>query len=327
MSDSKRAGSSVGRMPLASLLRLLVSVGLIAWLVSRAELASVAETIVTANPYLVVVAFLSYFVGYVFSVTRWSALLSAHGVRAGFGYLYSSFMIGMFFNQILPTTVGGDFARYHYTSNLGRGAAFSAVLMDRVFGVVSLMIFAFAGIVFAERFDAIPSGIFGAVAGLLGLGLGAIAVIFLLPAAQLERLRRLYSFLPRKLTDFFDKILDVFSVYRGQRNLLLWALLLSLMLQCVVVGHYYVVGLALGFDVPFYGYAYIVPIAIVIMMLPISINGIGVRESTFALLLATYGVQSSEALAYSWVVYGLILIHGLIGGLVFAAVRRARAVS
>ena len=309
-----------------SILRFAVSAALIAYVLSRAEIGAVAEMITAADPVLVGVAFLSYFLGYVFSVARWGVLLQAHGSRPRFGYLYSSFMIGMFFNQILPTTVGGDVARYHYTSGVGRGAAFSSVFMDRVFGVVSLMMFAFGGLVFAQRFGEVSQQIFEAVSILLALGLIAIAVVFLLTHEQLEKLKSMYRFLPGGFVNFGDKALGVFDAYRGRRDVVLKALLLSLLLQCVVVLHYYLVGRALGLPVPIYGYVYIVPVAIVIMMLPISINGIGVRESVFAILLGTYGVETSEAVAFSWIVYGLILVQGLIGGVVFASVRRNRMV-
>ena len=310
-----------------SLFRLFVSVALIAFVLSRAELAVVGETIVTADPFFILLAFLSFFVSNACSVARWQIMLAAHGTKPGFGYLYSSFMIGVFFNQILPTTVGGDVARYHYTSGVGRGKAFSAVFMDRVFGVVSLAMFAFAGLVFTRRFSVVPDRIIEPVALLLALGVVAITVIFLLPQAQFERIRRLYRLLPAKLANFVDKTFSAFAAYRGRRDVVFAALGLSLLLQCVVVTHFFLISQALDLEVPFYAYVYIVPVAVIIMMLPISINGIGVRESVFALLLGAHGAGTSETLAFSWISYGLILVHGLVGGIVFAVVRRTRSTS
>ncbi len=139
---------------------------------------------------------LSYFLGYSISVARWGTLLGAHGVRPGFGHLYTSFMIGMFFNQLLPTTVGGDVARYHYTAGGGRGAAFSAVIMDRVFGMVSLMLFAVAGLLYAARYAALPSELYEGVAVLLLLGLLAIGGVFMLPQRGLDALHGLSGCLP-----------------------------------------------------------------------------------------------------------------------------------
>ena len=308
-----------------ALFRLFVSVALIVFVLSRAELAVVGETIVAADAFLILLAFLCFFVSNAFSVARWRIMLAAHGTKPSFGYLYSSFMIGVFFNQILPTTVGGDVARYHYTSGAGRGKAFSAVFMDRVFGVVSLAMFTFAGLVFTRRLGAVPDRILEAVALLLALGVVAITVIFLLPEAEFERIRRLYRFLPAKLATFVDKTFAAFAAYRGRRDVVFAALGLSLLLQCIVVLHYYLIGHALDLGIPLYAYVYIVPVAVIIMMLPISINGIGVRESVFALLLGAHGAGTSATLAFSWIVYGLILVHGLVGGVVFAFARRTRS--
>ncbi len=125
---------------LGYVLRLGVSASLIAWMLGRAELSRVGDVLRAADAMLIAVAFASYFVGYMVSVARWRVLLAVQGIRPRFSYLYWSFMIGVFFNQLLPTTIGGDVARYQYTAAGGRGAALSAVLLDRVFGTVSLMV-------------------------------------------------------------------------------------------------------------------------------------------------------------------------------------------
>ena len=92
------------------------------------------------------------------------------------------------------------------------------------------------------------------------------------------------------------------------------ALAWSLVLQCVVVGHYYIAGLALGIDVSLGAYALIVPLATVVMALPISINGIGVREGILGLLLGLYGVDPSTSLGFAWILYAMLLGQGLLGG-------------
>ena len=122
-------------------------------------------------------AFASYFVGYAVSVARWRVLLAVQGIRPRFSYLYWSFMIGVFFNQLLPTTIGGDVARYQYTAAGGRGAALSAVLLDRVFGTVSLMVFAMAGLALAcSGNETLPQGLLRPVAALLVVGLLILGV-------------------------------------------------------------------------------------------------------------------------------------------------------
>ncbi len=170
---------------LGYVLRLGVSALLIAWMLGRAELSRVGDVLRAADAMLIALAFASYFVGYAVSVARWRVLLAVQGIRPRFSYLYWSFMIGVFFNQLLPTTIGGDVARYQYTAAGGRGAALSAVLLDRVFGTVSLMVFAMAGLALAlARQRDIAAGLLRPVAALLVVGLLILVFAFLLPGRR-----------------------------------------------------------------------------------------------------------------------------------------------
>ena len=305
-------------------LRLGVSASLIAWMLGRAELSRVGDVLRAADAMLIAVAFSTYFVGYLVSVARWRVLLAAQGITPRFSYLYWSFMVGVFFNQLLPTTIGGDVARYQYTAAGGRGAALSAVLLDRVFGTVALMLFVIAGLALAQGHETLPQGVLRPVAVLLIIGVLVLGFAFLLPGSALSLLRRGMLLLPRGARGPFEKILGAFAAFHGRHDVAFAALAWSLVLQCVVVGHYYVAGLALGIDVPLSAYVLVVPLATVVMALPISINGIGVREGILGYLLGLYGVDPSTSLVFAWVVYAMLLGQGLLGGVVFAVFKARR---
>jgi hypothetical protein len=293
-------------------------------MLSRAELGRVGDVLLSADAMLIAIAFASFFVGYLVSVARWRVLLAVQGVKPPFAYLYWSFMIGVFFSQLLPTTIGGDVVRYQYTAAGGRGAAASAVLLDRVFGTVALMVFAIVGFMLAQSHEVLPRVMVQAVVVLLIAGIMVLAFAFLLPPSTLARMRRGLLMLPHRVAGLLDKLFTAFAAFRGRYDVVVAALCWSLVLQCVVVLHYYLVGMALDLDVPLSAYAFIVPLATVAMALPISINGIGVREGILGYLLGLYGVDSSASLAFAWVLYALLLAHGLLGGVVFAVLRMWR---
>ena len=121
-----------------------------------------------------------------------------------------------------------------------------------------------------------------------------------------------------KLQAILDKITNAFLVFQGQRKSLISALWLSVLLQTNVVIYYYLIAKSLDFPISFYHFFLIVPVALLIMMAPISINAIGIRENVFAFLFSTFGVLKIEAVAFSWLAYALLIIQGLIGGLVYA---------
>jgi hypothetical protein len=96
------------------------------------------------------------------------------------------------------------------------------------------------------------------------------------------------------------------------------ALSLSVVLQINVVTMYYALGRALEFPLAFREYFVIVPLALFVMLVPVSINAIGVREGIFVLLLAAFGIGAAEAIALAWLEYGIVLLYGIFGGVVYA---------
>ncbi|MDE0978169.1 MAG: lysylphosphatidylglycerol synthase domain-containing protein, partial [Arenicellales bacterium] len=111
------------------------------------------------------------------------------------------------------------------------------------------------------------------------------------------------------------------QVYRSASSAILRAFGLSVLLQINVVVHFVLIARGVGIMVPVESMFLIVPVAIFVMMLPLSINAIGVREAIFVFFFSLYGVPDFQALALAWVSYGFTLIQGVLGGIVFA-VRR-----
>ena len=305
-------------------LRLAISVSLIVTIVQRAELDRAAEALRGADAVLLALAFVSYFVGYAVSVARWRVLLAVNAVRPRFGYLYWSFMVGVFFNQLLPSTIGGDLARYQYTAAGGRAAALSAVVLDRALGTVVLFALAGVGLVIAHNSGVLPAGASAAIVAALIVGVIALGSAFLLPEPALALLRRIVRLMPRVAHSIFGRVFDAFAAFQGRYDVLLVAVAWSLVLQAVVIAHYCAISAALDLDVPLHAYVFIVPIATVITALPISINGIGVREGILGYLLGLYGVDAGTGLVFAWIAYALLLAQGVVGGLAFALVRSWR---
>jgi uncharacterized membrane protein YbhN (UPF0104 family) len=100
---------------------------------------------------------------------------------------------------------------------------------------------------------------------------------------------------------------------------------LSLLLQMNVIVHFIIIALAMGLDIPIIAMFVIIPVATVVMMLPVSINGIGLREAVFVLFFGMFGLAGDQSIAFAWIAYGFVLAQGLLGGLVFAGRLLSRA--
>jgi hypothetical protein len=70
--------------------------------------------------------------------------------------------------------------------------------------------------------------------------------------------------------------------------------------------------------IPLVSFFLIIPLVTLLMMLPVSINAIGIRENAFIFFFATFGIFSPEAVAFAWIAYGLVLVQGVLGGIVYA---------
>ncbi len=300
-------------------LKIAVSAALIYWILKDANFRQIFATISAANKPLLVLAFSTFFVGYLLTALRWRLLLSAQGVVAPLGYLFRSFMVAMFFSNFLPSTMGGDGFRMYVSWRLGKSKsrAASVIFVDRLLGLLALAVLAVIGMMFAtpltEALPALPLWITALVGGAAVLAY----MIFRPPEALLRYSVGAHDSIPGVFQRLIAKIVDAFNLFKGRHDVLWRAMLMSFALQTAVVIHYYIVSMALGFNVPFSAFFLFVPVAIVVMMLPISINGIGVREGIFALLLSAYGIDSDAAIAMAWVAYGFVLLQGLLGGLMF----------
>ena len=301
-------------------IKLSISVSLICWILRGTELGEIWSAINTANLPLVFVAFLLRFVGFYISALRWRLLLKTQGVKSSVPFLIQSYMVSAFFNNLLPSIVGGDAVRVYDSWRLGKNKAnaLAVVFVDRFLGLVALMLFALCGLLIVDQLSAsLPLLPLWMGLGFLGMLL-VIWIIFFPSGKILSWLQGIRLPGWKKLQKILDKIVTAFLVFKGQKKALLSSLWLSILLQTNVVLDYFLIAKALNFDISLANFFLIIPLAIFIMMLPISINGIGLRESVFVFFFSAFGVVKYQAIAFSWLAYGLVILQGLLGGIVYA---------
>jgi uncharacterized membrane protein YbhN (UPF0104 family) len=296
--EARRAGPGLW-------LRLAVSAVLIAWILSRTPFREVAAAFRSADLRFVLLAFALNPLGYLASVRRWRLLIRAQGGDATLPFLVRSFLVGVFFNNLLPSTIGGDTVRAMDISRaggartgVGRAKAVAIVFVDRFVGLLALMLFAALSVLVSgrltERVPALYAWVLGGAA-VLGLIAG---LLFVLP-----------------------KIVATRFSFHWPGSVLARAFAWSLFLQTLVVLNGYFLSRALHVPIPLPAFFLIVPLALFVMMLPVSINAIGVRENVWAFFFAAFGVPAALGVAVAWLDYGLVLLQALVGGLVYAGRR------
>lgn len=302
-------------------IKLLVSGGLLTFLLFRAELDTIWEAFKSAEWVLVAMAFMLFYVHFLLGGLRWRLLARLHGADPTVWYLMKSFMVANFFNNFLPSTIGGDIVRVYDTWRAGtsKTGAAATILVDRVVGVLALAIVAAVGTL-VLRFHGLISIELQILVVLVILGLAVIvALLFHPPKWWPAIVARASGHSSRWIAKPATIFAEVSVEFQSDRSTLAKALALSFLVHINTIVAYYLVGSAVGIHLDFSIYVAIIPPALVVMMLPVSINGIGLREGTFSVLLGLFGVSLATSLALSWTYYGLILLHGILGGIVYLA--------
>lgn len=301
------------------LAKVAFSGGLIYWLLQRADLQKIWLAIRSANITLVMAAFLLFYIGYLIIARRQQILLAAQNIPVSIGFLLKSFAIGMFFSNLLPSTIGGDASRMYDVWRVGgsKAKAVSVILIDRFLGMFALVVFGFVASLLSPVIrDAIPG-----IAIYLGLILTAMVTVLWVVFGSGARLLEWGLGLNLGPLSFIQRIIAKltagFMLYKGRLDVLLKATLLSFLLQLNVIVHYIILTSALSLDVPVTEMFIIIPIATILLLAPISINGIGLRDAIFVFLFGIYGVATEQSVAFAWIGLAMILVQGVVGGIVF----------
>lgn len=297
------------------LLKLLVSGGLLAYLLARIHIERFLQTFATAKFSYIGLAMLVYLVTQGVSAVRWTALARPLGIKTPFQAMLRYYLIGMFFNLFAPGTVGGDVSRVYYLVRdedahaKGRSVttvhAAMSVLMDRAIGMVVLVWLGALGLLLFPDY-AVPHT--ARVATFL-LALGFLAAALLLPL-----LRRV---LPEDGHQLIVKLRLAFRSYRTHWRALFVATLLSLLIHLIQAWMHVVMGRALDLDVPFSFAIIVYPLVGTFSAIPISLNGLGLREGGYIFLLAVIGIGNEKAIAFGILLFLVVAMDSLIGGLIF----------
>lgn len=300
--------------PWLNILKVTVTVVALAVVLTTVDLRGVWSALRGADVWAIVVAIGLYQVGIAVRAYRWRALLVAQCVRVPFARLVGLYYVGTFYNNFLPSGFGGDVIRAVELTQHGASAStsVSTVVVDRVMGL--LVLFGMALIALPLTWPLVPPNVTLALVVLIG-STGLLVLLFLVR----ERLARLVGQAPRIARLLAnDKLAELSASFGrpGTRALLVAAAAslvfnISLVMVQMLLGHAVGVDLGVGYFLVF------VPILSSLLMLPISISGLGVRESGYVLLFGQVGVSGDRAVAMSLLFYGVNLATGLAGGLIY----------
>lgn len=271
--------------------RVAVTLAILAGLLIKLSPGDLRDAFADADPLLLIAALALMFIVQAMVVLKWAALLRARGVEPPLTRLARAYCVGNLLSNVLPTAVGGDVYRvYRVQRESGARPAdvTMSVLYERATGYAAMTCLGALGASFH----------FGhPLAGVLALGGGAAAagaLAWLLPRLPFPSVRG-------------DHVLRNLLAHRREMVVVYQAALFSLLIQTLYISTIALSGRALGIELSWWFWAFSTWLVALALLLPITLGGLGVRESSYSNLVSRAGADAASGASVGFVL-GLLLI-------------------
>ncbi|MEE2963452.1 MAG: lysylphosphatidylglycerol synthase transmembrane domain-containing protein [Acidobacteriota bacterium] len=290
-------------------LRGAISAVILAYLISGIDVAAAWAAVAQVDTLLILAVLGLVGVDRSVMIGRWLLVLRGSGQQVAVKSVAWIFLVSSFIGSALPASVGGDAARAYTLSRRtdDTSEAVASVAIDRLFGILSLAVLAVIGaLLWGSVRDALPIGIVWTAAGLVVAGCGSVFW-----ADRLLRRLLPASWHDKRVAVALVGLADALSRYRGRRATLAGVFVLSVIVQLLRVVQAYLLGLGLGIDVTLGYYLVVMPVGLLMLLLPVSVAGVGAPQGVIMWLLRPQGVPNDLSFALTT----LIILTGLAGNL------------
>ncbi len=307
------------RRRLGLIFRALVSILFITWLIHWVDWGKLWSILRTVDADWLVGSFFCFSPVLLIVSWRWRMLLGVHGVHLHFWRIFELTMVGQFFSAFLVGTTGGDVVKIFYAARAvpqRRAAVAFTVIVDRVIGMVALLLFGVAlsftqlPLLFSKHDTKAATVTFYlfAVGGVAASVLACLGPFLM----RHQALRSLIKRLP-----FVHRIAPLFMAYEHAARAIgtnLLALVGSIPSHMSMVLMGYCILRAMHLQPPLLAFCSVLAIVNLLIALPVSISGLGVREGLFIMFFGLFHIDKEHAVAFSLTYFGLNLIWSMAGG-------------
>jgi hypothetical protein len=277
------------------------------WIAFRVvDFHAVAPIIMHANIMFIIFAIILQFSSTILASYRWSLIMDALHFHQNFVFYLGSYFKGAFFNQALPGSIGGDAVRGLELGSMGysKKEAFSGIFIDRIVGLVGLLILNFGANLFSS--DVLPPWLFHLVNMICLGGIAGFSVLILL-----HKIRWLHTY---KATRLFANLSHRFRQVYATNQTIIIQVGLSVIIHFLSVLAFYEIARSVGITLPLSLFLVVVPPVFLLTIIPISLAGWGVRESAMVGIFILVGGSKESILSVS-LLYGIMLIVASLPGL------------
>lgn len=303
------------------LVRIIISVSLIVFLVKTQfkDIRSALEIIKSVNKPLLILSLSTHIFGIWITAVRWNTLLGTQKVKLGTTTLTLTVLIGFFFNNFLPTSIGGDVFRTYDAAkkaNIPIETSASIIIVERFSGIISTSTYAIIALFLG--FTAIGNQSF--IIPVIIFFIICIIIAFFILNPSMLRLNKLINRIKflKKVKEKLANIYFTFLSFKKFKWVLVRVMIYSFLLQFAVILNYFLAAKSLGINLNLTAFIFIVPVVTIIAMVPISIGGIGIRENTLVFIMTAIGVGSEQAALCALLIFLMLIFIGIIGGIIYS---------
>ena len=285
-----------------------------AYIVSKIDIGKTARIIRDASPWWLLLSLGLTFVTVPIQGWRWQLLLRARGIDETVAWLTRAYFVSYAVGQVLPTGVGGDASRIYETTRRHPGygsPAAGAVLLERALGGAITLVLAAIGFVLAiGRYD------IGAYLWIeaLFVVLTAIAGVVLFSRRMRRVLRFSVPYLQRARVERpIRAVYEGIHGYRDHARTLLVVAAATVVAQLSRIVAIWASAVAVGIHLSVRPYVVLGPLLFLVMLVPFTVNGLGVREAFFVSFLGKLGVGADSAFATGFLFFLMTLALALPG--------------
>lgn len=277
----------------------------------------ISRAIKSVPPRVWPAALAMYMALHLVGVTKWRLLVNSAGAELSFKTAVRAYYMGLFGNTFLPSIVGGDVVRAGVAMRAARSKSGLVLgsFIDRLLDIVGLAAVAGIGALLSPRaLDGQSRRIFLMLGALLAAGgVGALVLLALIPVKRL----------PWKVRRKLVQVRRAVQATMQRPQALVGAFLLGMALQSLLTILNWWLGRVIGIEIPIYVWLFVWPLAKIAALLPLTQNGIGVREAAQAVLFAPFGVAATKAVATGLVFEVVLISGGLLGGVLAFVLSRS----
>lgn len=305
-------------MKIKTILKIITSLLLILFIVYNVGFEQIWDQFSHMTFHLLLIAIALDALGVVISAKKWQILLKSKLIHVPYIRILKHYYIGVFFNAFLPTTIGGDAAKSYYLSKEldKRIEALSSVIMERLTGLIAIV--SIGACAMLVGYTLIPRDAL-IIATLVIIPGPLVLMILIFKFNVIEKIGT-WRFFSRfsTITDIVRDVNKSLREYSSNKCILFVSLVISFLYHTLLICINYVLALALGLDIGIVYFFIFVPVTEILILLPITIQGFGVRSGSYVTLFSQVGISSPSAFALGFSMQIIKLIGNIIGGIVYA---------